>query len=318
MVQAFVANCKPHNWDACERDTIFGLKLGRTLPPLQQGDLILLRITGPDYGVRAIWYFDQAVQVNSGVRVPWTDGQYGWILRCKPIIKLPRLFDEDFRTSSKLSSKIPDFPATRIQPSIIHLKHFEIQAYIQHLLQEFESDLHVTFDYLGSTKSVDGFLEEILASIDRKEPAPVSRRPLPISVPQPETPESPTPRPPVEYPQGGTPYGTVGERVDLPILNYAPLNESGVILLFGYYLQDLGFSHIEEIRQGFPDAIGMRSVGSGKYKRIRIEFEFRSSSFIAHKHPIEGCDVIVCWEHDWQDCPLEVIELRTALFETSG
>ncbi len=24
----------------------------------------------------------------------------------------------------------------------------------------------------------------------------------------------------------------------------------------------------------------------------------------------QSCDVIVCWEHNWVDCPLEVVELR--------
>jgi hypothetical protein len=101
----------------------------------------------------------------------------------------------------------------------------------------------------------------------------------------------------------------------LPILNYAPLNEMGVLVLFGYYLQDLGFSHLEEIRANYPDAIGMRPIGNGRFQRVRIEFEFKSSNFKNHGHPIDGCDVIVCWIHDWKECPLEVIELKTALFE---
>jgi hypothetical protein len=25
------------------------------------------------------------------------------------------------------------------------------------------------------------------------------------------------------------------------------------------------------------------------------------------------CDIIVCWEHDWPDCPIEVIELRDVI-----
>jgi hypothetical protein len=26
-----------------------------------------------------------------------------------------------------------------------------------------------------------------------------------------------------------------------------------------------------------------------------------------------GCDTIVCWEHNWPDCPVEVLELKTAV-----
>jgi hypothetical protein len=25
---------------------------------------------------------------------------------------------------------------------------------------------------------------------------------------------------------------------------------------------------------------------------------------------VKGCELLVCWENDWQECPLEVIELR--------
>ena len=68
--------------------------------------------------------------------------------------------------------------------------------------------------------------------------------------------------------------------------------------------------HIESIQAGFPDCIARQRVG-GKERRIRIEFEFRSSNFRAHRHPVEGCDWIVCWEHDWADAPsnLKVVEL---------
>jgi len=44
----------------------------------------------------------------------------------------------------------------------------------------------------------------------------------------------------------------------------------------------------------------------------------RSSDFKAHKHPVNGCDLIICWEHDWKDCPLEVLELKKAIQPLSG
>lgn len=54
--------------------------------------------------------------------------------------------------------------------------------------------------------------------------------------------------------------------------------------------------------------------GTGE-KRVRIEFEYRSSSFRAHRHKPSACDWIVCWEHDWPDVPatIRVIELRRLL-----
>jgi hypothetical protein len=30
-------------------------------------------------------------------------------------------------------------------------------------------------------------------------------------------------------------------------------------------------------------------------------------------HDLKGCDMIVCWEHNWPECPLEVLELKQYL-----
>jgi len=104
----------------------------------------------------------------------------------------------------------------------------------------------------------------------------------------------------------------VGQKIDYPGLTYAPINEQGVVLLFGKLCDELGFS-VEAIHQGFPDAevIDYRANPS-RGVRKNIEFEFASSNFRAQKHPVKGAQIIVCWEHDWKDCPkeLEVIELR--------
>jgi hypothetical protein len=36
-------------------------------------------------------------------------------------------------------------------------------------------------------------------------------------------------------------------------------------------------------------------------------------NFRDHGHPLTGCDVIVCWLHNWPDCPahIEVLELSS-------
>jgi hypothetical protein len=93
-------------------------------------------------------------------------------------------------------------------------------------------------------------------------------------------------------------------------MEYAPANELGVVFLFAHVARRLQF-RIEEIRPQFPDCIAYRRLGDAE-KKLRIEFEFKSSSFKAHRHDPKQCDVIVCWHHDWPDVPrsIEVIELK--------
>jgi hypothetical protein len=202
-----------------------------------------------------------------------------------------------------------------MQRSLSPVKDIHARGYFENLITEFHDEIQSTFDYLGQKKTVSGFLEDILLLLEAREKSVETTRHLVrTSAPTTSAP-SITRTDSGASATSGAPYGVVGERVDLPILNYSPLNEMGVIVLFGYYLQDLGFSHLEEIRASFPDAIAMRPIGNGKFQRVRIEFEFKSSSFKAHGHAIDGCEIIVCWIHDWPDCPLEVIELKTALFE---
>jgi hypothetical protein len=90
----------------------------------------------------------------------------------------------------------------------------------------------------------------------------------------------------------------------------APKGEAGVVFLFANIFKKLGF-RIEEIGAAYPDCIAYRQVGD-REKKVRIEFEYRSSSFPLHRHDPKGCDCIVCWHHDWHDAPrrIEVIELK--------
>jgi len=100
----------------------------------------------------------------------------------------------------------------------------------------------------------------------------------------------------------------VGDLINFRGLVYSPINENGVIFIFGKVIEDLNM-YIEEIKPGFPDCIGRRFTGRG-WEKVAIEFEYKSSNFQDHGHDPKECDIIVCWEHDWPDCPLEVIELR--------
>lgn len=105
----------------------------------------------------------------------------------------------------------------------------------------------------------------------------------------------------------------VGPRSQIPDLIYDPVNEQGVIFLFAKYHKELGIYYLEGIRQGFPDAFGRRKIGRDAYEPVNIEFEFESMDFKRHKHDSNECDIIVCWKHNWNECPIEVIELKSAL-----
>lgn len=102
-----------------------------------------------------------------------------------------------------------------------------------------------------------------------------------------------------------------GEPIDFRGLRHAPINEQGVVYLFGMVSRELGF-YVEAIQQGFPDCEGkyLHDPSKNLWAKARIEFEFRASGFREHGHDAEQCDFIVCWINDWQECPITVIELR--------
>jgi hypothetical protein len=103
---------------------------------------------------------------------------------------------------------------------------------------------------------------------------------------------------------------TYGDPVDFRGLRHAPVNEDGVIFLFGMVAKELGYL-VESIQGGFPDCEAKRPITSGQWQRVRIEFEFESRNFRDHGHSANDCDVIVCWAHNWPECPahLEIVEL---------
>jgi hypothetical protein len=93
-------------------------------------------------------------------------------------------------------------------------------------------------------------------------------------------------------------------------LTCAPINENGVIFLFGAVARQLGFA-ATSVQAGFPDCEALRQVEKDRWQKVRIEIEYESRNFSVHRHNPKNCDLIVCWRHNWEECPLEVIELKT-------
>jgi hypothetical protein len=128
---------------------------------------------------------------------------------------------------------------------------------------------------------------------------------------QTQTSESPTimplrPRPPKDKTIYGKPMGGP--------LNCAPTSENGVIFAFGCVAEKLGY-YILHIQIACPDCEALREVGPNRCERVRIEFENESRNFLTHMHSIDDADLIVCWTHNWPECPIEVLELRTLFGE---
>jgi hypothetical protein len=103
---------------------------------------------------------------------------------------------------------------------------------------------------------------------------------------------------------------TLGEPMGFRGLQYAPTTESGVIYVLGALGPDAGLV-VEHIGAAFPDCRAVRRLKDGTWRPVAVEFELRSSNFKAHGHDPARCDLIVCWDHDWQECPLEVMDLKS-------
>jgi Homing endonuclease associated repeat len=104
-------------------------------------------------------------------------------------------------------------------------------------------------------------------------------------------------------------YGSPTVDADLML---SPTNEQGVVFLFGAVARKLGFV-VLRLQSEFPDCEALREMETDQWQKIKIEFEYESRNFLMHGHRADKCNLIVCWRHNWEESPLEVIELRTAL-----
>lgn len=100
-----------------------------------------------------------------------------------------------------------------------------------------------------------------------------------------------------------------------------PTNEAETIELYKLVQGWLGW-RIVHLQTAFPDAIIENRNGA----QLVAEFEYRASNFRNHRHDPAGCDLIICWRHDWssahlpvwalEDCAIEEVALINALLET--
>ena len=283
-LKVFVINIQPRNWETCRERSIFGLRKGTFHPHFERGDLFLVRVTGKEYGVRAIWVFEKENPVKDPSEVPWDDAEYDHILQFRSLEEFAVPFSEEFQGPSKWSEKI-GMNSIRFPRSVFQLSPSETKRYLCSIEGEKGKELEEVVDYLGQNISLRSLFSRVVEEAGKE--AKVTEPKRVVSTER---------------------LDLVGGPINFRDIVYAPLNEAGVILLFSRVMSDLGIVY-ESSPTAFPDMIGRIRTERGFEKR-RIEFEYRSSSFKQHGHDPNNCDLIVCWEHDWKECPIEVIELR--------
>ena len=112
----------------------------------------------------------------------------------------------------------------------------------------------------------------------------------------------------------------LGDPLEFRGLRFSPVDRDGVVFLFGMLAVELGFE-LEFVSSERPHAEGRRyfDIHREQWKHLKVEFIFKSSGF----SPVpaasgETCDLLVCWEHDSEDCPVEILELKGIIREISG
>jgi len=110
------------------------------------------------------------------------------------------------------------------------------------------------------------------------------------------------------------PQRPTGDPFEFRGLKFAPVDPKGVMLLFGMVALELGFI-IESLYSDRPEAVGRRclNVEDDLWEAVDIHFTFLSSEL----GETEGLNphhcLIVCWRHDLEGCPFEVLELREVI-----
>lgn len=281
----FAININPDNWEECLKGHRFGIRVDARHPKFNKGDIFLVRRTGKDYGVMGIWALREEKPVTTEDDVPWEDADYGWQQWFDPIADFKSPMSEKFEGKMKFSAKI-QMSVARLIGSVATIYEPEIRRYLEAILEEKADECSAMIVYQGKTRRISDILREILGRFRKEE-----TRPEP---------------PPVKAKRGVI----AGEPINFRGMVYAPLNEAGVVLLFSKVMEDLGVIYESCPTREF-DMVGRVRTKQGLELK-HFEFEYQSTNFKIHGHDSSLVDYIVCWEHDWKDCPntIQVWELR--------
>ena len=104
--------------------------------------------------------------------------------------------------------------------------------------------------------------------------------------------------------------GLLGEMSKVQ-LTEASICENSVIFLFGRIFRFLNF---DDVLVGHEKAgeLDAWAWNEREQRDTIIEFEVTSRNFRDQQHDPNKCNLIVCWEHNWKECPsnIDVLELK--------
>jgi len=87
-------------------------------------------------------------------------------------------------------------------------------------------------------------------------------------------------------------------------LVFEPSNEMETIILFGILADSLGYK-ILKVQTDFPDGL-IEKDGV----QIQVEFEFLSSNYLQHGHPLDFKGLCICWRNDCSLGKINILSLE--------
>ena len=178
-----------------------------------------------------LWYFTRYEPVTNETFVPWKDGEYSTIIHFEPLVlEFKKIFSEEFK--GWRSTKIKGLAEVRLNASVVALKPTEARDYLKGILSELGDELDVKARYKDKEVNLRTFLQGKVGEFDKE------LQKIRLS---PESAQG------IQIPQTSRVTGgeIVGPRIDTPVLNYAPLNELGVVLLFGVFAVFMDFMEVD-------------------------------------------------------------------------
>jgi putative restriction endonuclease len=172
MPDLYIINIKPRHWEICRKDTTFGIPRGAPTPFKGQGrrwkrdDVCIVRETAPNYGVRAIWYFESEKRLRSQTENPWKDFDCEWLVQLRSLVEFKTRLSEEFKGKRKYSPKMEMF-ASRLYRSVLRPTQQEAHRYAKAFLVEKPDEMVTEASYMGNKVRVDSLLESVIGSQTR-------------------------------------------------------------------------------------------------------------------------------------------------------